>query len=95
MSVYGVSGHNATDKTPMNEMPLIFVFGFWGLGFWGWGEHFLYMDFGCWRFVIGVLSRFMVVSKTIIVFTEIAVMAWYISLGLLKLAEVGMVDGNR
>ena len=44
------SGLNATDKTPMYEMPLTFVFGVWGLGFWGWGEHFLYWGFGCWRF---------------------------------------------
>ena len=28
-----------------------------GLGFWGWGEHFLYWGFGRWHFVIGVLSR--------------------------------------
>ena len=27
-----VSARNATDKLPMYEMPLIFVF-------WGWGEH--------------------------------------------------------
>ena len=27
-----VSGLNATDKTPMYEMPLIFVFRGWGLG---------------------------------------------------------------
>ena len=30
MSKCVVSGHNATDKTPMYEMPLIFVFGVWG-----------------------------------------------------------------
>ena len=36
------SGHNATDKTPMYEMPLIYVFGVGGLGFWVWGEHFWY-----------------------------------------------------
>ena len=52
-----VSGLNATDKMPMHEMPLIYVFGVWGLGFWGWGEHFRYWGFGCWHFVIGVLSR--------------------------------------
>ena len=27
-----VSGHSATDKTPMYEMPRIFVFGGWGFG---------------------------------------------------------------
>ena len=27
-----VSGHYGTDKTPMYEMPLIFVFGGWGFG---------------------------------------------------------------
>ena len=27
-----VSGHYGTDKTPMYEMPLIFVFGVWGFG---------------------------------------------------------------
>ena len=27
-----VSGHSATDKTPMYEMPLIYVFGGWGFG---------------------------------------------------------------
>mgnify|MGYP001803636434 CR=1 FL=1 len=27
-----VSGHNATDKTPMYEMPLHLVFGVWVLG---------------------------------------------------------------
>ena len=43
-----VSGHNATDKTPMYEMPLICVSGFL---FWGLGEHFLY-----WGFGFGVLS---------------------------------------
>ena len=36
----------------MYEMPLINVFGFWGLG-----EHFLFWGFGQWHFVIGVLSR--------------------------------------
>ena len=34
----------------------------------------------------------MVVPKTT-VFTEIAVMAWYLSLGLLVLAKVGVMDG--
>ena len=29
-----VSGLNATDKTPMYEMPLIYVFGVWGFGVW-------------------------------------------------------------
>ena len=43
-----VYGLYATDKTPMYEMPLIYVFGGWGLGFWGWGKHF---------FVLGVLSN--------------------------------------
>mgnify|MGYP001793156869 CR=1 FL=1 len=33
-----VSGHNATDKTPMYEMLLIFVFGVLGFEV---GEHFL------------------------------------------------------
>ena len=28
-----------------------------GLGFWGWGEHFLYWGFWQWHFVIGVLSQ--------------------------------------
>ena len=27
-----VSGQNATDKTPMYDMPLIFMFGVWGFG---------------------------------------------------------------
>ena len=45
-----VSMLNATDKTPMYEMPLIFVFGVWGLGLWGWGEHFLYWGLGRWHF---------------------------------------------
>ena len=49
-----VSGHSATDKTPMYEMPRIFVFGG---GVLGLGEHFLYWGFGCWHFVIGVLSK--------------------------------------
>ena len=35
-----VSGQNATGKTPMNEMPLIYVFGVLGLGCLGWGENF-------------------------------------------------------
>ena len=48
-----VSGHNATDKMPMYEMPLNFVFGGWVLWL---GEHFLYWGFGCWHFVIGILS---------------------------------------
>ena len=30
-----VYGHNATDKTPMYEMPLTFVFGGWGFGVMG------------------------------------------------------------
>ena len=29
-----VSGDNATDKTPMYEMPLIYVYGGWGFGVW-------------------------------------------------------------
>ena len=49
-----VSSLNAMDKTPMYEMPLIYVLGVWGLGFWG--EQFLYWGFGQWYFVIGVLS---------------------------------------
>ena len=43
-----VSDHDATDKTPMYEMPLIFMFEVLGLG-----EHFLYWGFGCWHFAIG------------------------------------------
>ena len=27
-----ISGHNATDETPMYDMPLIVVFGGWGFG---------------------------------------------------------------
>ena len=38
----------------MYEMPLIYVFGGWVLG---WGEHILYWGFGQWHFVIGILSR--------------------------------------
>ena len=38
-----VSGLNATDKTPIYEMPLTFVFGGWGF------EHFLYWGFGRWH----------------------------------------------
>ena len=45
-----VSGLNATNKTPMYEMSLIFVLG---VG----GSIFLYWGFGHWRFDIGVLSR--------------------------------------
>ena len=45
-----VSGLNATDKTPMYEMPLIFVCR-------GWGENFSHWGFGDRHFVIGVLSR--------------------------------------
>ena len=52
-----VSGLDATGKTPMYEMPLIYVFGIWGLGFWGWGEHLLYWGSGQWHFVIEVLSQ--------------------------------------
>ena len=52
-----VSGLNATDKTSMYEMPLIYVFGVLGLGLWGWGEDFLCWGFGQCHFVIGVLSR--------------------------------------
>ena len=38
-----VSAHNATDKLPMYEMPLFFVFGVLGLGrafffYWGLGD---------------------------------------------------------
>ena len=40
-----VSGQNATDKTPMYDMPLIFMFGVWGFGV------------GKSIFRIGVLSR--------------------------------------
>ena len=32
---YWVSSLNATDKKPMHEMPLIFVFGGWGFGVGG------------------------------------------------------------
>ena len=39
-----VSGLNATEKVPMYEMPLTYVFG--GLGFSGWGEYFLYWGNG-------------------------------------------------
>ena len=39
----------------MYEMPLIYVFGFWGLGFWG--EHFFVLGFGQWHFVNGVFSQ--------------------------------------
>ena len=35
-----VSGHNATDKMPVYEMPLTFVFGVSGWGFESLGEHF-------------------------------------------------------
>ena len=52
-----VSGLNAMDKTTLYETPLIYVFGVGGLGFWGWGEHFLYWGCGQWHFVIGVLSQ--------------------------------------
>ena len=50
---YMVSGLNATDKTAMYEMPLIYVFGVWVLGL---GEHFRYSGFECWHFVTGVFS---------------------------------------
>ena len=47
-----VSGLNAMDNTPMYKMPLISVFGVWGLGFWGWGSIFYNGVSG-----VGVLSR--------------------------------------
>ena len=47
-----VSGHNATDKTPMYEIPLIFVFGVLGLG-----TAFFVSGFWVLAFVIGILSR--------------------------------------
>ena len=37
-----VSGLNATEKTPIYEMPLTFVFGGWGFGV---GEHFFVLGF--------------------------------------------------
>ena len=46
-----VSDHNATDKKPMYEMPLTFVFGVRGLGFWGWESIFNIGVLG-----VGVLS---------------------------------------
>ena len=45
---------NATDKLPMYDMPLIYVFGFGG---WGYGVHFLYWGFGQWHFAIRALSQ--------------------------------------
>ena len=51
--VWAVSGLNATDKTPMYEMPLIYVFGVWRLGL-GWALFvvgFWAMAFCHWRFV--------------------------------------------
>ena len=42
-----VSGLDATGKTPMYEMPLIYVFGIWGLGF----------GVGASIFCIGVLDN--------------------------------------
>ena len=42
-----VCSDNAMDKTPMYEMPLVFVCWLWGFGFWG--EHF-------WFWGVGVLS---------------------------------------
>ena len=47
----------AEELPSLGELGQIYVFGVWGLGFWGWGEHFLYWGFGQWHFVIGVLSR--------------------------------------
>ena len=47
---YMVSGLNATDKTAMYEMPLIYVFGDWVLGL---GEHFLYWGFWATAFCHG------------------------------------------
>ena len=44
-----VSGLNATDKTPIYEMPLITCFGF------KVGASIFYLGFGQWHFVIGVL----------------------------------------
>ena len=48
-----VSGDNATDKTPTDEMALIFVFWVSGLG----RAFFVGGVLGVWRFVIGILSR--------------------------------------
>ena len=50
-----VSGLNATDKVPMYEMPLIYVFGVWGVGVFELGRVFFVL--GQWHFVIGVLSE--------------------------------------
>ena len=47
-----ISDHNATDKAPMDEMPLISVFGF-GVGVWGIVEGIF-----CIRVLgVGLLSR--------------------------------------
>ena len=50
-----VSGLNATDKTTMYKMSLIYTFGFWGLGFGA--SFFLIGVLGQWHFAIDVLSR--------------------------------------
>ena len=57
MECLSVSGLNATVKTPMYEMPLTFVLGGWGLGFYYWEGAFLNWGFELWHFVIGVLSH--------------------------------------
>ena len=44
-------------KKPMYGLPLIFVCCGLGGGVLGSGREFFYWGFGCWRFVIGVLSR--------------------------------------
>ena len=40
-------------------MPLVYVFGVWGLRLWGWGEHF----------VIGVLSQDHAANLLLLTFT--------------------------
>ena len=42
---------------PRTKRQCIKCHWFMCLGFWGWGEHFLYWGFGQWHFVIGILSR--------------------------------------
>ena len=48
LALIWVSGLNATDKTPMYEMPLTFVLRVWWVEVLGLGEHFLYLGFGRW-----------------------------------------------
>ena len=52
-----VTGVNDMHKTPMYEMPLIYVFEIRGCGFGFGAFFFLYWGFGQWHFVIGVLSQ--------------------------------------